>query len=78
MEESRVTVIEEWSEREMIRYVPHSDGTRTVLEQSVQPRPFVRFLEPIEFSPEYLALLDARSRSQTDKKNRTNETQREE
>lgn len=35
-----VTVIEEWTGNSMIRYIPHSDGTRTVLEQSTRPRPF--------------------------------------
>lgn len=37
--------------------------TKEEIRQITDNRPFVRYIEPIEFSPEYLATLDARSRS---------------
>lgn len=37
-----VTVIEEWTGNSMIRYVPHENGTRTVLEHANLERPFVK------------------------------------
>lgn len=49
-----VAVIEEWRENSMIRYIPHSDGTRTVLEHIENPsHPYVLFGVPDTFKNKY-------------------------
>ena len=54
MTQETVTVIEEWSQNEMIRYIPHSDGTRTVLEHIENPaHPYVMFRGPDTLRNQY-------------------------
>jgi hypothetical protein len=54
LNEQTVTVIEEWSRDSMVRYIPHADGTRTVLEHIENPsHPFVMFSGPDTFKNRY-------------------------